>query len=541
VTSSSPRPWQGPAGLGAIAASLGSFLLTALLGPSVMEPALPGASGQPPFSLDAHPSPYLVIGLAVAGILAGAGGLALCLAAASRGWRCRPMPLVVAGVLVTAAFAFLPPIGSGDHLNYAAYGRMAATGHDPYATRAVDLPGDPVIDAVEEWRKAPSVYGPIATAQEAFAARIGGESMRLTVFVMSLINALAFMFTAAVLYWTAGTPERRLRTALMWTFNPLLLFHLVAGAHNDTLAIAPMVAALAVFTGRRRARPENGTEKGTENGTEKGTERGPRGPGVRSLVAGALVGAAMAIKLPAGLVGGGPAWVLIGRWRRTRERAVLWRLAALFGGAGAVAAGTFALAGPHAFDQVAKAANSVSLATPWHLVDLLLGRGGHRTFIKIGFVVLLLVLLWLLARALPRDGGGEPGAGLAAGPAGDGDEVRRIAAALVLAWLFAAPYELPWYDGFAWAALALLTWSRFDRLLLAHTTALSLAYLPARDPELIGLPGNLEWLVTVVRAFVIPVLTTAILIAVMLECRRRRRDRVPAPVRSPRASAESRG
>ncbi|MFI0357768.1 polyprenol phosphomannose-dependent alpha 1,6 mannosyltransferase MptB [Actinomadura sp. 9N407] len=517
MTSSSPRPWQGPAGLGAIAASIGCFLLTALLGPSVMQPALPGLPGQPPFSLDVHPSPYLVIGLVVAGILAGGGGLALCLTAVARGWRCRPMPLVVAGVLVAGAFAFLPPIGSGDHLNYAAYGRMVATGHDPYATRAVDLPGDPVIDAVEEWRRAPSVYGPIATAQEAFASRIGGESMRLTVFVMSLINSLAFVLTAAVLYWTSGTRERRLRTALMWTFNPLLLFHLVAGSHNDTLAIAPMVAALAVFTGRRR----------------EGSDKASRAPWTRSLAAGALVGAAMAIKLPAGLVGGGPAWVLLARWRRTRERAVLWRLAALFGGAGAVAVVTFALAGPHAFDQVARAANSVSLATPWHLVDLLLGRGGHRTFIKIGFVVLLLVLLWLLARALPRDG--EPGVA-----GGERDEARRIAAALVLAWLFAAPYELPWYDGFAWAALALLAWSRFDWLLLAHTTAMSLAYLPARDPKLIGLPGNLEWLVTVVRGFVIPVLTTAILIALILECRRRR-DPVPAPVRSPRASAESRG
>jgi hypothetical protein len=197
-----------------------------------------------------------------------------------------------------------------------------------------------------------------------------------------------------------------------------------------------------------------------------------------------------------------------------------------------VALVTFALAGPHAFDQVAKSANAVSLATPWHLVDLLLGRGGHRTFIKIGFVVLLVVLVWLLARALPRDADPEV--------AGERDESRRIAAALVLAWLFAAPYELPWYDGFAWAALALLTWSRFDRLLLAHTAALSLAYLPARDPELIGLPGNLEWLVTVVRPVVIPVLTTAILIALILECRRPG-DRVPVPVRSPRASAGSRG
>ncbi len=501
----------GTAGLWAIGISLGCFLLTALLGTSAMSPALRGEPGQPPYALDAGASPYLVIGLVVVGILTGTGGLALCFTAVGRGWRCRATPLVAAGLLAAAAFAFLPPIGSSDHLNYAAYGRMVVLGHDPYATSAADLPGDPVVGAVEEWRRAPSVYGPLATAQEALASRIGGESVRLTVFVMSLINTLAFALTAAVLHRTSRTPERRLRTALMWTCNPLLLFHLVAGAHNDTLAIAPMVAALAIFTGRC-------------------------GGGVpRALASGALAGAAMAIKLPAALVCGGPAWALLRRLRTSGDGSALWRLAALLAGAGLAAAALFAPAGPHAFDQLGRASNSVSLATPWHLFDMLTGRGGHRTVIKIGALVLLLVLLWLLARALPRDTSRDTGGD-------EREESRRVAAALVLAWLFSAPYVLPWYDGFAWAALALLPWSRFDRLLLAHTGALSLAYLPARDPKLIGLPDNLEWLVTVLRPWIIPVLTTAILIALARACRPGRADgRAPAPARSRRASTGSPG
>jgi hypothetical protein len=311
----------------------------------------------------------------------------------------------------------------------------------------------------------------------------------------------------------------------MWTFNPLLLFHLVGGAHNDTLAIAPMVAALAIFAGRRRT---------TEGAVEP---EAPRAPRLRALAAGALIGAAVAIKLPAALVGGGPAWALLRRRRSDRDGAALWRLAALFAGAGLVAAGMFALAGPHAFDQLGRASNSVSLATPWHLFDMLTGRGGHRTIIKFGTIVLLLVLLWLLARALPRDTTTRHGTDTT----GERDESLRIAAALVLAWLFSAPYVLPWYDGFAWAALALLPWSRFDRLLLAHTGALSLAYLPARDPKLIGLPGDLQWLVTVLRPWIIPVLTTAILIALVRACRSSGGRPTPAPARSPRASAGSRG
>ncbi len=428
----------------------------------------------------------------VAGIVVGTAGLAACFVAVRRGWRVRAFPLVVAGLLAAVAFTMLPPTGSTDHLNYASYGRMAATGHDPYVTRAVDMPRDPVAGAPEEWRSAPSVYGPITTGSQAFASWVGGESVRLTVFVLSVINLLAFALTGLILYRTARGEARRLRTALLWTCNPLLLFHLVAGAHNDVLAIAPMVAALAVFSGR--------------------------GPG-RALAAGALVGAGAAIKLPAALVVGGPVWTLLRDAWTTRNRRAIASLAVLVGGAVAVAVVAYLLAGPHVFAEVGKASDRVSRATPWHLVDAAFGRG----VIKVGSMVLGLGLFVLLARALPR---------------GEQDD-RRIAAALVLAWLLAAPYELPWYDGFGWALLALLPWTRFDWVLLAHTGALSLAYLPARAPELIRLPDGLTWLFTVVRPTVIPWTLLAVLVALVVLCLRS--GRAPASGSPPRASAASGG
>jgi hypothetical protein len=516
----------GRAGLAAIGLGLAAFLATALLGPSAMQPALPGAAGEPPYSVAAHPSPYLVIGLVVLGVLAGAAGLGLCLLAIRRGWSCPPRPLLVAGLLVAAAFAVLPPVGSGDHLNYAVYGRMAVTGHDPYSTAARDLPGDPIAGVVEPpWREEPSIYGPIATAQQAFASWIGGDSVRLTVFVLSLTNALAFAAVGLLLYRLAGrtgTRTGRLRSVLLWTGNPLLLFHLVSGGHNDVLAIAAAVAALAVFAG--------------------GTP-GPRS--VRRILAtGGLLGAGVAIKLPAALAGGGPAWALLGMARRRVARPRVarpgpgrwswrwsWRRSwparlvpvALLGGAAAVVAVlAYAPAGAHAFDQVQRASRSVSLATPWHLVDVALGRGAHRPVIQIGSLILLGVLTWLLLRLLPR-----------------GEESHRIATALVLAWLFAAPYALPWYDAFGWALLALLPWSAIDALLLARTVALSLAYLPARDPQAVRLPDGLAWLFTVVRPTVIPWALTAILgiLAALAVWRRSRRETErpsPEPVSPPR-------
>jgi hypothetical protein len=519
---------RGVAGLCLSAGGLGCFLLTALLGPSVMEPALPGAASRPPYSLTGHPSPYLVIALTVAGVVLSGGGLALCFLAARGGWTFRPRLLLVAGAIAAGAFALMPPVGSADHLNYAAYGRMAVTGNDPYATTARSLPADPVTRAVQDWRDTPTVYGPIATAQQTFASLIGGTSVRLTVFVMSLTNVMAFLAAGLLLYRSArGDPGRELRAALLWTANPLLLFELVGGAHNDVLAIAFAVAGLAVFAmpDPLRPRPQEGRTLS------------------RCVAAGVLIGAGAAIKINVAIAGGGPFLVLVSEWWRARpaepgQRSGRWpaaaRVAALCVSAAAVAGLAYLIAGPHSFDQLSRASKSVSLATPWHL--LAGATGGlivtvSRSTVQIGSVVLTLVLAVLLLRALPR-----PQVHVLTDPIGD--ETFRVAAALALAWLFAAPYALPWYDGLGWATIALLAWSRFDWILLARTCVLALAYLPARDPRLAGLPHDLDWLITVVRAQVTPWVLTLTLIALIVAAARWS-PRARAPGCSPRAPAGS--
>lgn len=521
------RDRRGAAGLCLSGAGLVCFLLVALLGPSVMEPALPGRPGEPPYSLVAHPSPYLVIALTAAGVVLTAAGLALCFLAARAGWVFRPRLLLVAGMIATAAFALMPPVGSADHLNYAAYGRMAVTGNDPYATTARDLPADPVTRAVQDWKDTPTVYGPIATAQQTLASLIGGTSVRLTVFVMSFTNALAFLAAGLLLYRTArGDPGRELRSVLLWTANPLLLFELVGGAHNDVLAIALAVAGLVVF-----ALPEPLPRK-------PGTGRALS----RCVFAGALIGAGAAVKINVAIAGGGPALVLVHEWWRARTSAgggpsglarTVARLAALAASAAAITGLAYLMAGPHSLDQLSRASKSVSLATPWHLVAG--ATGGlivtvSRRTVQIGSALLTLLLAVLLLRALPDKASRRTGHA--------GDETFRITAALALAWLFAAPYALPWYDGLGWAAIALLAWSGFDWLLLARTSVLALAYLPARDPKLAGLPHGLGWLITVVRAQLTPWALTLILTALIAAAARWSR-RARSPGCSPRAPAGS--
>ncbi len=497
----------GPAGLATTGTSIGLTITVALLGPSAMEPPLPGRPGQPPFSLVTHPSAYLAVALAAAALVSGTLGLGLCMHAARRGWAPSPRALAAAGVVAAAVLVLLPPFGSADHLSYAAYGRMLVTGHDPYATGPSVLGHDPIGRAVEDWRTTPSVYGPLATAGQALASLIGGTSVRLTVFVLSLLNLAAFAGAGLLLHWLArGDRGRQLRAALLWTLNPLLLYELVAGAHVDTQAALFTVAAVAVFGPI------------SPNGSA-------RWHGVaRCVAAGALTGLGAAVKLTAALAGGGLAWAARRRLRWLAGLAIGFVVAAGI----ALAAG-----GPHVLRQVAAGGNFVSIGSPWRAVRTALqaayGHGTAGTLVAAGSVIVALALLALLLRGLPGPGDlRHADRGEAAGTAGT-QVAARAALAFTLAWLFAWPYVLPWYDALAWALLPLIAWSWVDWLVLARTATLAVGYLPAIARPAVPLPAGLGWLQSVVRTGVTPAILAALTVALVVACLAGSRGRSPEP------------
>jgi hypothetical protein len=568
---------SGAAGrLGALglSATIMSFVLTctvALLGPSLMEPALPGAAGQPPWSAGAHPSPYLAVALSGAGIVAAVTGLTFSMKAINLGWSVPARPVLIAGIAGAILLAFLPPFGSSDHLSYAAYGRMAITGHNPFTTTPAALArlGDPVGRAVQDWRRSPSVYGSLAVAGQAFAAWIGGTSVRLIVFVLSLLNVIAFALTGLMLHWLGrGDAAAQRRAALLWTANPLMLMILVAGAHIDTQAIVFAVGGVALAVNGVRA-------------------DGQRRQALAFAGAGALIGLGFAIKVTTALVGAGIAvgfllaqggdrlaplsparWIpkfippfqdefphpsdeqarsLGGRARMAPEMpaedtTVRWIAESTPKNAGelrdpphrstgpliGLAAGFSAIAvfalipwGTGMFGPEVRAGSYTSVGSPWRAVRsglrLLTGENAAEDVIKAGALLLGAVLLVLLISYFGRTGwfSGARGQPLAVG-----------AFAVIFAWLLAWPYVLPWYDGLGWALLVLLPASGLDWLMLARTAALAVGYLPARA---IALPAGLGWLETVVRTAVTPAVLLAVVVLALVWLRPARRSRLVTP------------
>jgi hypothetical protein len=528
---------MGRAGLAASLASIALNLAVAAAGPSAMEPALPGGAAQPPWSFALHLPAGLAIGLAAVALALGATGVGLCLHAARHGWLVSPRLLLGAGLIAAAALTLVPPFGSADHLSYAAYGRMAVTGHDPYTTTPAALAtlGDPVARAVQDWRHSPSVYGGVATGVQALAAEVGGRSARGIVFVLSLLNLAAFAGTGLLAHRLArGHRDRQLRAALLWTANPLLLQVLVAGAHVDGLAVCCAVSALALFSFSLRygphatLAPAEPPARGAHP-TEAPYRRHER----RFLIAagaGAAAGLAFGVKVSLVLVLAGlviaAALTLFPQNRSPRQPFTVVTTGLLTGFA-VIAAASFIPWGFGMLGPALRAGSYVSIGSPWRPVRsalrLAVGEAPANDLVRVGAVILALATLALFARpltALARSYRRDPAPGL---HRNDPDALTLTVAAVlavVLAWLVAWTYVLPWYDSLAWALLAMLPWlpmpwAALDWLVLARTTVLAFGYLPARGIAL--LPG-LDWTRTVIRTGVTPVflLSTAVLLVLVL-------------------------
>ncbi len=143
-----------------------------------------------------------------------------------------------------------PPLGSRDVYAYAAQGRLADEGFDPYVEGPSALGDDPILASVDPlYLDAPAVYGPIfiAVSSQVSAA---STDLVLVVLVFRALAVAALVVTAFAVHDIARGLGRNPADALVLTMaNPLVLLHLVSGAHNESLMLAFLVSGVAV--GRR--------------------------------------------------------------------------------------------------------------------------------------------------------------------------------------------------------------------------------------------------------------------------------------------------
>jgi alpha-1,6-mannosyltransferase len=480
-------------GLAGIIGATGLTWMAGALGPSVVTLTLgPRKTYLPPWYLPSgivHPGEWLVSVMVWAAILVGAVGLWVALRALADGWQPRVRRLFALGTGLSLATITVPPLTSADVLMYAAYGRLQAIGMDPYdITPAEVFRGqyDPVLRWTERpWTDTPSVYGPITSWTQLLANRWGGDNMHDIVFWLQVFAVVPFILTCAGAVLLAhGDPRRQARATLLTIANPMLIWAVVAGAHNEALSV--MFAVLGLMMMRKSP-----------------------------FAAGVGIGLAGCVKLSIGIWGLAMLWA----YRREPKKALLLCLGTV------IPMGlAYVVWAPTAFFQVLRNGGYVSVgswANPvFRFLDLFVT--GTTAKIVTGVIAYagLFVIAWMLFRVI----GWTAAPGLTPGDDPQRDPLTialRTALVLSTAWLITSMYTLSWYDLIAWVPLAVLAASKLDRIMLLRIAPLSLAYVPGRA---IDVGPALDFTANRVRDTLSPLVQIAVLVAVVLWWRKPERS-----------------
>lgn len=345
---------------------------------------------------------------------------------------------VGAAILVAVAgFALAPVLLSHDVYSYVDYARLGVVhGLDPYVYPPAAAPFDPAYARVT-WIDATSAYGPLFTL---ITYPLAWLPTWLAVATLKAVAALSVLAIAGLV--ARAAPARGVSPVAAAAFvalNPLVLIHVVGGAHNDGLAMLAATVGIAAMLSARET------------------------------TAGAAFVAAFAIKAPAAVAA---PFALLSAWRMEPfapyrgHKTPFWPAWRMLVGAGAaalvLATVAFAAFGWSWLDAIGLAGENQH-RTSHMSVPITFARltGLDPTAVRItalglfaGAFIYLLLKTW------------------------QGADWLRCAAWASCALLLATAWLLPWY--LIWT-LPLVALSR-DRPLQLLTLALTAYQLPARMP-----------------------------------------------------------
>ncbi len=152
-------------------------------------------------------------------------------------------------LVLVAAFSVAPVLLSHDVYSYVDYARLGVRhGLDPYVHEPDSAPGDPAFANVT-WIDAKSAYGPLFTLLTYPLAWLPVAAAVAVLKAVAAVSVLGIAFlTARIAAWRGLDP---LRAAAFVALNPLVLVHVVGGAHNDALTmLLATLAVAALLSGR---------------------------------------------------------------------------------------------------------------------------------------------------------------------------------------------------------------------------------------------------------------------------------------------------
>ncbi|MEV0737969.1 polyprenol phosphomannose-dependent alpha 1,6 mannosyltransferase MptB [Streptomyces sp. NPDC050549] len=162
-----------------------------------------------------------------------------------------PRALLLVLAVWAAPLLLAPPLFSRDVYSYLAQGAMVDAHMDVYAHGPAAL-GGPLADEVAPlWQHTGAPYGPVFLALASGLSGLTRGQLPAGLFGMRLVALLGVGLMAAALPRLARHSGADPAAALwLGALNPLVLLHLVAGAHNDAIMLGLLGVGLVAARGR---------------------------------------------------------------------------------------------------------------------------------------------------------------------------------------------------------------------------------------------------------------------------------------------------
>ena len=385
-----------------------------------------------------------------------------------------PTVLVVTAALLVVGVARWPR-DSTDIWSYAAYGRMVSVyGASPYRHVPVEFSNDRAIRRVKPmWQNTSSVYGPLWNGIAAGVVSVTHTGSQSTRMWFQSLAALSVFLAVLLIYRRTRSPV----AAAMIGLNPLIIYDVVNGGHNDAFVGLALLVGVLLASRERFALA------------------------ALAIALGALVKLVALLGLVALVV-----WIL-------RKKGVRPATIATAVGGGVVAVGYALSGGLDALTPLRDARLQMSRNSIWLLSNSegrtnLFGFGRFHQFshdFLQSAATLSAITVILLAAVI------------VAGHLRDKTPALVVGGALV-AYLLAGTYVLPWYAAWALPVLVLEWRSMITRLVLAFSALYLIAYQYRQ-----GVPHSLTYKALFASNVALVFFEIAVIVALVVMIVRQRR------------------
>jgi hypothetical protein len=234
-------------GLASAALYFGAFVRPYLLTRYVAEPLLDlgKIGGYDPDAGRRYTIPLLAIWLAYLVVMA--------LAPRVRDARALVALAFGGAAVFSAILVWLYPITAADIFYYALYGLVQHRGENPLVLPPNSIIGDPLI-GYSAWPGHPSPYGPVWQVIAWLVTAVTGERLLAGLVLFKVVLAgfhllNVYLITRVAAASGVARPEV---AALIYAWNPLLLYETAGNGHNDIVMLTGLLLALWALSSHRR-------------------------------------------------------------------------------------------------------------------------------------------------------------------------------------------------------------------------------------------------------------------------------------------------